>query len=93
LINNLDEGWDHYNGCGVNNIDLQYWSVGSHICLDQTDRFLPFWTVNAQMMHDLGQEGITLMETHTSAANLAAMKLFDKLGFEVAEYGTLFRRP
>jgi len=47
---------EYYNGCGVNNIDLQYWSVGSHICLDQTDRFLPFWTVNAQMMHDLGQE-------------------------------------
>ncbi len=47
----------------------------------------------AEAMHDLGQEGITLMETHAAATNLAAMKLFDKLGFEVAEYGTLFRRP
>lgn len=47
---------EYYNGCSVENIDLQYWSVGSHICVDQTDRFLPFWTVNAKMMHDLGQE-------------------------------------
>ena len=46
----------YYSGCTAETIDLQYWSVGSHICLDQADRFLPFWTVNAQMMHDLGQE-------------------------------------
>jgi ribosomal protein S18 acetylase RimI-like enzyme len=47
----------------------------------------------AEAMHDLEQEGVTIVETHASRSNTAAMKLFEKLGFEVAEFGTLYRKP
>lgn len=47
----------------------------------------------AEALHDLEQEGVTLVETHTSQSNTPAMKLFEKLGFETAEFGTLFRKP
>jgi ribosomal protein S18 acetylase RimI-like enzyme len=47
----------------------------------------------AEALHDLEQEGVTLVETHASQPNTPAMKLFEKLGFETAEFGTLFRRP
>ncbi len=47
----------------------------------------------AEAMHDLEQEGVTIVETHASRSNTPAMKLFEKLGFEVAEFGTLYRKP
>ena len=47
----------------------------------------------AEALHDLEQEGVMLVETHASQPNTPAMKLFEKLGFETAEFGTLFRRP
>lgn len=47
----------------------------------------------AEAMHDLQQEGVTIVETHASGSNTPAMKLFEKLGFEVAEFGTLYRKP
>ena len=47
----------------------------------------------AESMHDLAQEGVTLVETHVSDANAPAMQLFTKLGFTASEHGTRFRRP
>jgi len=47
----------------------------------------------AEAMHDLAQEGVTLVETHAVESNAPAIKLFLKLGFEAAECGTLFRKP
>ncbi|MFM9010284.1 MAG: GNAT family N-acetyltransferase [Planctomycetota bacterium] len=47
----------------------------------------------AEALHDLAQEGVTLVETHVSQSNEAATKLFFKLGFEATAHGTLFRRP
>ncbi|MFO0422944.1 MAG: GNAT family N-acetyltransferase, partial [Planctomycetia bacterium] len=49
--------------------------------------------LEAEAIHDLEHEGVTLVETHASRSNTAAMKLFEKLGFEVAEFGTLYRKP
>lgn len=46
----------------------------------------------AEALHDLGQEGVGLVETHVVESNPAAMKLFEKLGFTAAEHGTLFRK-
>ena len=46
----------------------------------------------AEALHDLAQEGVTLAETHVSESNGPAMQLFTKLGFEIAEHGTLFRK-
>jgi ribosomal protein S18 acetylase RimI-like enzyme len=46
----------------------------------------------AEAMHDLAQEGVSLMETHVATSNIAALKLFDSLGFEKTEYGIMFRR-
>jgi len=47
----------------------------------------------ARAMHDLSQEGVAIVETHVAESNPAAASLFGKLGFEAAEYGTVFRRP
>ena len=47
----------------------------------------------AESLHDLAQEGVTLAEAHVTLANEPALHLFTKLGFEIAERGTLFRRP
>ena len=47
----------------------------------------------AEAMHDLSQEGVSLVETHVVASNAPAMSLFTKLGFETAGHGTLFRKP
>lgn len=47
----------------------------------------------AESMHDLAQEGVTLAETHVSEANVAAMRLFTKLGFTAGEHGTRFVLP
>ncbi|MFM7034456.1 MAG: GNAT family N-acetyltransferase [Planctomycetia bacterium] len=46
----------------------------------------------AEAMHDLADEGVSLVEAHVSDANTAAMKLFESLGFEAAEHGSIFRR-
>ncbi|MFM8633243.1 MAG: GNAT family N-acetyltransferase [Planctomycetia bacterium] len=46
----------------------------------------------AEAMHDLADEGVSLVEAHVSDANTAAMKLFEALGFEAVEYGAIFRR-
>jgi hypothetical protein len=43
-------------------------------------------------MHDLAQEGVALVEAHTSDANLPAAGLVEKLGFGIAEYGTVFEK-
>jgi ribosomal protein S18 acetylase RimI-like enzyme len=47
----------------------------------------------AEALHDLAQEGVTLVETQVPESNHAAVKLFEKLGFVTAEQGTLFRGP
>lgn len=47
----------------------------------------------AEALHDLEREGVTMVETHASRSNVPAMKLFEKLGFETAEFGTLYRKP
>ena len=47
----------------------------------------------AEALHDLSQEGVALVETHASTANTPALNLFTKLGFEIAEHGTIFRKP
>jgi ribosomal protein S18 acetylase RimI-like enzyme len=47
----------------------------------------------SEAMHDLAEEGVSLMETHVALSNSAAFALFESLGFETAEWGTVFRRP
>lgn len=47
----------------------------------------------AEALHDLAQEGTTLVETHVAEENAAALSLFDKLGFKATDHGTVFRRP
>lgn len=40
------------------NIDLQYWSVSSHLCnIGQVPSYVPFWTVNAKMIADISKDG------------------------------------
>lgn len=46
----------------------------------------------AESLHDLAEEGVAVVETHASIANAAAMKLFLKLGLQVVEHGSVFRR-
>ena len=46
----------------------------------------------AEAIHDLGEEGVAIVETHVAVSNPAAKKLFDKLGFETTELGTIFKR-
>jgi GNAT superfamily N-acetyltransferase len=47
----------------------------------------------ADALQDLAREGVTLVETHASRSNVAALMLFSKLGFEAVEHGTVFRKP
>lgn len=47
----------------------------------------------AEAMHDLAEEGVSLLETHVATRNAPALALFESLGFETAEFGTVFRRP
>ena len=47
----------------------------------------------AEAMHDLAEEGVSLMETHVATSNEAAMALFESLGFETTEFGIVFRKP
>ena len=46
----------------------------------------------AESLHDLAEEGVAVVETHASIANAAAMKLFQKLGLQVVEHGSIYRR-
>ncbi len=46
----------------------------------------------AEALHDLAQEGVTLVETQVAESNAAAVKLFEKLGFAITERGTVFTR-
>jgi GNAT superfamily N-acetyltransferase len=46
----------------------------------------------AEAMHDLAEEGVSLLETHVATSNAAALALFESLGFETTEFGTVFRR-
>jgi ribosomal protein S18 acetylase RimI-like enzyme len=47
----------------------------------------------AEALHDLAQEGVTLVEAQVVDTNAPAVNLFEKLGFTVADRGTLFSRP
>jgi len=47
----------------------------------------------AEALHDLAEEGATLVETHVAEDNAPAVKLFEKLGFRTIDEGTVFRRP
>lgn len=47
----------------------------------------------AEAMHDLAEEGVGLVEAQTSDSNAAAAGLFEKLGFDVVEQGSVFRKP
>ena len=47
----------------------------------------------AEAMHDLTEEGVSLMETHVATSNEAALALFESLGFETTEFGIVFRKP
>ena len=46
----------------------------------------------AEALHDLAQEGVTLVETQVVETNAPAINLFEKLGFTVADRGTLFTK-
>lgn len=40
------------------NLDVQYWSVSSHLCnIPTPPPYTPFWTVNAEMMFDISVDG------------------------------------
>jgi ribosomal protein S18 acetylase RimI-like enzyme len=47
----------------------------------------------AEAMHDLACEGVALVEAQVAETNPAAASLFEKLGFDAVEHGTLFRKP
>jgi len=47
----------------------------------------------AEAMHDLACEGVGLVEAQVAETNPAAASLFEKLGFDAVEHGTLFRKP
>jgi ribosomal protein S18 acetylase RimI-like enzyme len=46
-----------------------------------------------EAMHDLACEGVSLVETQVTERDFPAIRLFARLGFEVAEHGSLFRKP
>jgi len=46
----------------------------------------------AEALHDLAKRDVTLVETQVAEANPAALQLFAKLGFAVAERGPVFER-
>ena len=46
----------------------------------------------AEALHDLAEEGVTLVETQVAESNAAAVNLFEKLGFAIAERGSVFTR-
>ncbi|MDO7688566.1 MAG: GNAT family N-acetyltransferase, partial [Pirellulales bacterium] len=47
----------------------------------------------AEAMHDLSQEGVALIEAHTTDANVPAANLFEKLDFSQSGQGILFEKP
>ena len=47
----------------------------------------------AEAMHDLSQEGVALIEAHTTDANVPAANLFEKLDFSQSGQGMLFEKP
>ena len=47
----------------------------------------------AEAMHDLSQEGVALIEAHTTDANVPASNLFEKLDFSQSGQGILFEKP
>jgi GNAT superfamily N-acetyltransferase len=47
----------------------------------------------AEALHDLACEGVGLVEAQVAETNPAAASLFEKLGFDAVEHGTLFRKP
>jgi len=47
----------------------------------------------AEAMHDLAEEGVAMVEAHTTDANVPAASLLHKLGFSQAEQGTIFEKP
>ena len=47
----------------------------------------------AEAMHDLGSEGISVVEAHAQASNTAATGLLTKLGYETTCLGTIYREP
>ncbi len=46
----------------------------------------------ARALHHLAQEGVAVVETQVAESNPVAISLFAKLGFEIAERGTVFTR-
>ena len=46
----------------------------------------------AETLHDLAEEGVSIIEAHVDEANAPALSLFEKLGFRVTDHGTVFRR-
>lgn len=47
----------------------------------------------AEALHDLAQEGVTLVEAQAPEGNGGAVSLFEKLGFTRADEGIVFRSP
>lgn len=47
----------------------------------------------AEALHDLAQEGVTLVEAQAPEGNGGAVGLFEKLGFTRADEGIVFRSP
>lgn len=47
----------------------------------------------AEALHDLANEGVSMVETQVAESNAAALSLFDKLGFQAGDHGTVFRKP
>jgi ribosomal protein S18 acetylase RimI-like enzyme len=45
----------------------------------------------AEAMHDLGSEGISVVEAHAPTSNVAATGLLTKLGYETSSHGTIYR--
>ncbi|MBM4023075.1 MAG: GNAT family N-acetyltransferase [Planctomycetes bacterium] len=46
----------------------------------------------AEALHDLAEEGTTVVEAQVAEDNAPAMKLFSKLGFQTVDQGTVFSR-
>lgn len=46
----------------------------------------------AESLHDLAEEGVSVVETQVSRSNVMAAGVFDKLGFQRADSGVLFVR-
>ncbi len=46
----------------------------------------------AETLHDLAEEGVSLIEAHVDESNAPALSLFEKLGFRATDHGTVFRR-